>query len=189
MAASNRKVVPAKAGIPGGNRAHHAGVPASAGTTVLALLLTACTSVQLPAGPAPLNPIAFFTGATRGSGTLDPVFGRSVPITVESRGTPIPGGLRLVQRISEGTKAPRTRSWIMRQASPGRFTGILTDAEGPVDIRVEGPRATIGYRTPSGLRIRQQLALQQGGRTLLNRLEAFKFGMRVATLDETIQKH
>jgi hypothetical protein len=154
----------------------------------MVLLLSACTSVQLPAGPAPLDPIAFFTGETRGSGTLEPVFGRSVPITVESRGTPEGSGLRLAQRIREGGKPERTRTWIMRPAGPGRLTGTLTDAEGPVAIQVDGPRASIDYRTPSGLRIRQQLALQPDGRTLLNRLEAFKFGLRVAMLDETIQR-
>lgn len=152
------------------------------------LLLTACTSIQLPAGPAPLDPIAFFTGATRGQGTLKPLVGRSVTITVESRGTREGADLRLVQRITEGTKAPRTRTWIMRPAGPGRFTGSLTDAEGPVAISVEGPRATIRYRTPGGLSIRQQLALQPDGRTILNHLEARRFGIRLAVLEETISR-
>jgi hypothetical protein len=93
-----------------------------------------------------------------------------------------------VQRIREGSRPERTRTWLMRSLGQGRFTGTLTDAAGPVDIRVNGPRATIVYRTPSGLRIRQQLALQPDGRTLLNRLEAFKFGLRVATLDEEIRR-
>jgi hypothetical protein len=148
--------------------------------------LTACTSVQLPAGPVPLDPIAFFTGETRGTGTLRPLVGRSAPISVASQGTPQPGGLRLVQRITEGDKPERTRTWVMQRLGPGRYTGTLTDAEGPVAIEVTGPRATISYRTPSGIRIRQQLALQPGGRTLLNRLEATRFGLRLAVLDEVI---
>jgi hypothetical protein len=154
----------------------------------LPLLLTACTSVELPAGPAPFDPIAFFSGETRGTGTLRPIVGRSAPITVESRGTREGTGLRLVQRITEGAKPPRTRTWIMRPAGPGRFTGTLTDAEGPVAITVEGSRATISYRTPSGIGIRQQLALQADGRTVLNHLEAYKYGVRVATLEETIRR-
>jgi hypothetical protein len=155
---------------------------------LLALTLTACTSVELPAGPAPLDPIAFFTGVTQGEGKLDTLVARPVPITVSSLGFPEHGGLKLIQRIEEGNKPLRVRTWIMKQAEAGRYTGTLTDAAGPVDIVVTGPRATIRYRTPSGLRIRQQLALQPDGRTLLNRLEAFKFGIRVATLDETISK-
>jgi hypothetical protein len=55
-------------------------------------------------------------------------------------------------------------------------------------VEVAGPRATIRYRMKSGLAVAQQLALQPGGRTLLNRLTVTKFGIRVATLDETIRK-
>jgi hypothetical protein len=152
------------------------------------LLLTACTAAELPAGPAPLDPIDFFTGDTSGTGTLNPLIGRSVPITVSSRGVREGDALRLVQLITEGSKPPRTRSWIMRPVGPGRFTGTLTDAEGPVEITVTGPRATIRYRTPSGIGIRQQLALQADGRTIRNHLAAFKFGIRVAVLEETIRK-
>jgi hypothetical protein len=97
-------------------------------------------------------------------------------------------GLRLTQRISEGTKKPRVRTWIMRPAGPGRFTGSLTDAQGPVDITVTGPRAVIRYRIPSGMLIHQQLALQPDGRTILNRLKAYRYGVRLAVLDETIRK-
>jgi hypothetical protein len=156
--------------------------------TLALLTLTACTSVQLPAGPALLDPIAFFAGVTNGEGTLDTLIARPVPVTVSSLGFPEHGGLKLTQRIREGDKPERTRTWTMRRNGPTSYTGTLTDAEGPVAIIVTGPRATIDYRTPSGLRIRQQLALQPDGRTILNRLEAFKFGLRVATLDETIRR-
>jgi hypothetical protein len=183
----NTNVVPAKAGT-SGFPLHCAKVPAFAGTTILALALTACTSVQLPAGPAPLDPIAFFTGGTNGEGSLDTLIARPVRVTVSSLGFPEHGGLKLIQRIEEGDKPLRVRTWTMTRVAPGRYTGTLTDAQGPVSITVTGPRATIRYRTPSGLTIQQQLALQGDGRTLLNRLEAFQFGIRVATLDETIRR-
>ncbi|GAA4012702.1 hypothetical protein GCM10022280_08370 [Sphingomonas swuensis] len=155
----------------------------------LAFVLAACAPPDLPAGTAPLDPVAFFTGESRGEGVLDPIVGKSVPVTVESRGSRTSaGGLSLVQRIAEGSKKPRIRTWVMQPRGPGRFTGTLTDATGPVEIESAGPRATVRYHTPSGLRIEQQLALQPDGRTILNRLEAFKFGVRVAVLNETIRK-
>jgi hypothetical protein len=144
--------------------------------------------VQLPAGAAPLDPIAFFTGVTNGEGSLDTLIARPVPISVSSLGFPEHGGLKLIQRIEEGDKPERVRTWTMKRAGPGRYTGTLTDAAGPVRITVSGPRALVSYVTPSGLRIRQQLALQPDGRTILNRLEAYKFGLRVAVLDETIRR-
>jgi len=153
-----------------------------------ALLLTACTSVQLPAGPAPLDPIAFFTGVTNGEGSLDTLIARPVPVSVSSLGLREHGGLKLIQRIEEGDKPERVRTWTLKPAGPGRYTGTLTDAEGSVEITVTGPRAEIRYTTPGGVRIKQQLALQPDGRTILNHLEAYKFGLRVAVLKEIIRK-
>nr|WP_314446386.1 DUF3833 family protein [uncultured Sphingomonas sp.] len=161
---------------------------ARAPALLLALALTACTSVQLPAGTASLDPIAFFSGVSEGAGSLDTLIAPPVTVTVASLGFPEHGGLKLIQRIREGDKPERVRAWTMRRAGPGRYTGTLTDARGPVTIAVDGPRAEVRYRTPSGLRIQQQLALQPDGRTILNRLEAYKFGIRVAVLDETIRK-
>jgi hypothetical protein len=159
------------------------------GTAVFgAILLTACTSVQLPAGSIALDPLAFFTGESRGNGTLNPVFGRAVPIRVESRGVRQGNTLTLTQRIAEGDKPVRTRTWTIRRLTDGSYFGTLTDADGVVDMDLRGSRTYITYTTPSGLRIKQHLALQPDGRTLLNRLEAFKFGIRVAVLDETIRK-
>ena len=39
-----------------------------------------------------------------------------------------------------------------------------------------------------GLKVDQKLTLQSDGRTLLNRLKVEKFGVRVATVEETIRK-
>ncbi|NJC06880.1 hypothetical protein GGQ97_002673 [Sphingomonas kaistensis] len=154
----------------------------------LALLLGGCAAPELAAGTAPLDPVAFFTGDSRGSGTLDPIVGGKAPVSVESRGIRTGDTLTLTQRISEGDKPQRTRVWTIRTLPAGGYLSTLTDAKGPVSVDVRGPRAYLAYTTPSGLRIKQQLALQPDGRTILNRLEAYKFGIRVAVLNETIRK-
>jgi hypothetical protein len=158
---------------------------------VAALLLAACTSVELPAGPRPFDPIAFFAGPTEGRGRLDILLSGSRTIHVQSLGTRTKeGGLLLVQNIREEGKAARVRRWVMKpdEDGDGVYHGTLTDADGPVTLAVRGARATISYRTPDGVRIDQQLALQADGRTLLNHLGAYKFGLRVATLEETIRR-
>lgn len=76
----------------------------------------------------------------------------------------------------------------MRPGSAGHYSGTLTDAEGPVQFTVAGPRASIRYTMKGGLKVEQQLALQSDGNTILNRLEVHEFGVRVATLSETIRK-
>lgn len=157
---------------------------------VLALALAGCAAdPPLPADPAAtLDPIAFFAGASAGDGTLRIIFDDPQPIRVESRGRRNSDTLVLDQSIREGDKPARQRRWIMQRTAPGRYTGSLTDASGPVAVAVEGPRATISYRMKNGMAVRQQLALQKGGRVILNRLEVRRFGVRLAVLDETIRK-
>jgi hypothetical protein len=156
----------------------------------LLVALGSCSPAALPADPAAtLNPLTFFAGRSSGSGTLDTVIAFPVPLRVRSSGTRAsPDGLKLEQLIAEGTKAPRRRTWIMRRTAPGRFTGTLTEAVGPVAITIAGPRATIRYTMKDGFAVEQSLALQPGGRTLLNDLRVRKFGIEVARVEETIRK-
>jgi hypothetical protein len=146
--------------------------------------------VQLPAtAGAQLDPIVFFAGRSQGNGTFSQIFSRPRALEVQSHGRPDGrGGLTLTQRIVQQGKAPRTRTWLIRPAGPGRYTGTLTEAVGPVTLAVEGARADVRYRMKGGLAVHQQLALQGDGRTILNHLEVRKWGVRVAQVDETIRK-
>ena len=164
-------------------------LPRMAGLALTFAVSGCATSVVLPAGSgAALDPIAFFTGRTQGAGQLDRLFSSPVTVTVDSVGRRQGDTLILDQTIREGEKPPRVRRWTMRRVAPNRYTGTLTDAEGPVQIVVTGPRADIRYRMESGLGVHQQLALQSDGRTVLNRLQVEKFGLGLATLNETIRK-
>lgn len=157
---------------------------------VLALAVSGCgKGGQIPAaGKAALEPLVFFDGQTRGEGRLDTLFSRPVKVTVDSVGRKQGDLLVLDQTIREGDKPPRVRRWTMRPVAPNRYSGTLTDAAGPVTVTVLGPRAEIRYRMKDGLRVDQQLALQSDGRTVLNRLDVLMFGLRIATLHETIRK-
>ena len=156
----------------------------------LAFAMSGCgTAIVLPAAAdARLDPAAFFAGRTYGEAKLEKVGSPPVRVRVDSIGTPNAGGLILVQTIREGDKAPRTRRWAMRPAGPDSYSGTLTDAAGPVSIRLRGPRAYISYTMKNGMTVEQQLALQADRRTLLNHLTVTKFGLKVAELSETIRK-
>lgn len=134
------------------------------------------------------DPIAFFQGSTRGTGQLKLALSRPVPVEVRSEGTLQPdGSLLLEQRISEGTKPPRTRQWRIRRTPAGGYTGTLSDARGPVTGAVEGDRLHLAYKG-KGVRIEQWLVLAPDGRSAQNRLVARKLGVVVAELDETIRR-
>ena len=84
----------------------------------------------------------------------------------------------------------RTRTWVMHPVGPGHFTGMLSDAIGPVDVVATGDSATIRYTMKDGhLKILQQIQLQPDGKTLSNHVDcASKFGLTFAHVDGTIRK-
>ena len=162
------------------------------GTVVGLLALTACTAAAPPEagqpGPA-FDPVAFFTGPTRGDGKLDQILKDVRTVEVDSIGRPErDGSLTLIQRIAMQGDPPRTRVWKLRQVAPGRYAGSLTDANGPVETLAIGRAIRIRYPIRGGLQVEQWLTALPGGRALDNRMTVTKWGMRVATLRERIEK-
>jgi hypothetical protein len=154
----------------------------------LMLILASC-GASAPAAPPPFDPLAFFSGASRGEGTLKVMTKPTVKLRVESVGRPDgKGGITLDQVIKEGSKAARKRRWVLRQTSPTTMTGTITDNPGPVRGRVDGNRLLLNYTMNGGLKAEQVLTLQPGGRWLTNRMTVRKFGLPVARVDEVITK-
>ena len=162
------------------------------GVLVGLLALAACTAAAPPEakqpGPA-FDPVAFFTGPSHGDGKLDQIMKDVRTVTVDSVGTPeANGSLTLTQRIAMQGDSPRTRVWKLKQVAPGRYAGSLTDASGPVETVAIGRAIRIRYPMKGGLMVEQWLTALPGGRAIDNRLTVTKWGMRVATLRERIEK-
>ena len=160
---------------------------------ILAVAITAAVAGCTTDVPAPrhgkADAIAFFTGRTNGLGELDILFQSPVPVRVASVGRPDGrGGLILDQRISEGDKPVRMRRWRLRPAGPDRLIGSLTDADGPVSVTVRGGRIHIEYEMKNGMDVDQWLTLRGDGRTIDNRMSVRRFGITLATVEETIAK-
>ena len=154
----------------------------------ISLLLAGCHAAA-PAAPPRFDPLAFFTGASRGEGTLKVMTKPSVTIRVESEGRPDgKGGIILDQTIREGTKPARQRRWVLRPTSPTTMTGSITDNPGPVRGRMDGNRLLLNYTMKGGMKAEQVLTLQPGGRSLINRMTVRKFGIPVAHVREVITK-
>ena len=154
----------------------------------LSILLTGYGAAA-PAAPPTFDPLAFFTGASRGEGTLKVMTKPSVPVRVESQGRPDgKGGIILDQTVREGNKPARQRRWVLRPTSPTTMTGSITDNPGPVRGRMDGNRLRLNYTMKGGLKAEQVLTLQPGGRSLVNRMTVRKFGIPVAHVKEVITK-
>ena len=159
---------------------------------VLALALAACGAAAPPEaaeqGEA-FDPVAFFTGRSHGDGMLDQIMKSKRRVTVDSVGKlEADGALTLTQRIAMAGDAPRTRTWRLKQTAPGRYAGSLTDATGTVETVAIGRAIRIRYPMKGGLNVEQWLVALPGGRALDNRLTVTKWGMRVASLHERIEK-
>lgn len=157
------------------------------------LLLCACVAMPRIDPPSPAAPAFevsdFFTGRTEGEGVLNVMMSGSRAVRVSSVGRREPAGwVVLDQEIREEGKPARTRSWRLREVGPGRYTGTLSDADGPVTGLVTGNRLRLSFRMRGGMDVDQWLTLAPGGRWARNVLRVSKFGMTVATLDETIRK-
>ncbi len=146
-------------------------------------------SLLRAAGPAAFDPVAFFTGRTEGSGTLDEVMASPRAVRVSSIGTLRAGGLFVMDQTVDIAGDPtKRRQWQLRQAVPGRFTGTISDARGAVTALVAGNTMRIDYTMTNGMKVQQVLTCSADGRTVSNAMKIRKFGIRVATLAETIRK-
>ena len=152
-------------------------------------LLMMCAASAASAERPKLDMLAFFAGKTHADNVIKIVLKKPVPLVVDSiGGKGDRGDFVLIDTVREGDKPVRQRKWIMRQVAPNRYTGTLTDAVGPVDVQIDGDTASIRYVMKGGLKIEQQLKLQPDGKTLTNRVEAKKLGMKFARVEGIVRK-
>lgn len=161
----------------------------------LAVPLGGCASTPkgfepVPVAQAPVfDAFVFFEGRSAGRGELSKMFSDRVPVRVSSEGViGADGALTLTQRIEEGEKEPRTRTWVIRRAGEGRYEGTLTDASGPVSGFSQGNRLTLTYPIEGGFRVSQTLTLSPDGQSAYNKLKVTFMGLKVAALAEEIRK-
>lgn len=142
-----------------------------------------------PPAPKGFDPVAFFTGPTQGRGTLKEMLGKEKRTATQSVGrVDKDGWLVLDQKVAVEGDPVRQRRWRLKQVSPGRYRGTLSDAKGAVEAEVTGQSARIRYVMKGGIKVEQLLTPLPGGRALANRATFRKFGMKVATLTERIEK-
>jgi hypothetical protein len=158
-------------------------------------------STVLLSGPSPVqaqvatpartfDPVAFFSGRTEGIGTLDEVMASPKATHVTGTGSLQAGGLFVIdQTVKIAGEPVQTRQWQLRQTAPGKFSGTLSDAKGPVTGVVTGHRMKIGYTMKKGgMKVEQVLTLAADGKSLSNSMKVRKLGILVATMIETIRK-
>ncbi|HYC94115.1 MAG TPA: DUF3833 family protein [Sphingomicrobium sp.] len=158
-----------------------------AGAAAIAAALAASSA---PAqSPKPFDPVAFFTGATLGRGELRELLGKPKKTSTQSVGrVDKDGWLVLDQKVAVEGDPVRQRRWRLKQIAPGKYSGTLSDAKGPVKAEVRGQTVRIRYVMKGNIKVEQELTAAPGGRAVINRGTFRKFGMKVAIMKERIDK-
>ena len=164
--------------------------PALNALAAAAALATLALPAALPAQPAArtFDPVAFFEGQTTGEGQLRKIMSAAKATRVTGRGRIEGGVLVLDQSVAIAGEPRRERQWRLHAVAPGRWAGTLSDARGPVTASAAGAVLTIAYTSNDGMGITQSVTLARDGQSARNLMKVRKFGITVATLDETITR-
>ena len=165
--------------------------------TLVAVLLAATAGclADFPSQPAraaepTFDPTSFFSGRTRGEGTLDLRAGADRSLRVQGIGRPeADGSFRLDQTITFDDGSVETRTWRMRRIRAGHFSATLSDAKGEVSAESSGNLFHLRYllRQPA-VYMEQWLYLQPDGRSAENLAQVTVLGVPWARLTETITR-
>ncbi|MEP6905840.1 MAG: DUF3833 family protein [Gemmatimonadales bacterium] len=157
-------------------------------TVILLICLTLSSSDIIPAQVPAFRPEIFFSGVTRGEGTLKVRGKPPKRFSVESRGRMESGDVfRLDQSVTFADGAVESRTWQIRRLTPNRYSANLSDAAGSVSAETSGNLFHLRYllRRPA-IYMEQWLYLQPDGRTVLNIGKVKIFGLVLAQISETI---
>jgi hypothetical protein len=154
-----------------------------------AALACAPTYAALAAPAASVSPLTFFEGRTLTEGTTKIVTRKPYATRSIGVGKIEPdGALLLVQQVEEDGKPPRERRWRFRQVAPGRFSGTMSDAVGPVTVAKVGERFRFSFKVKGGMQVEQWLAPLPDGKTARSTLTVRKLGIAVATGQAMIRR-
>ncbi|WP_377923480.1 DUF3833 family protein [Alteraurantiacibacter lauratis] len=163
----------------------HAGaVPA-----LVLVLLSGSSTLQAQAPAARFDPAAFFTGRTTSEGRLTQIFASDKATRVSTFGTrQADGSMVLDQTVKIGDQPERPRTWRLRETSPGRFTGTISDAANDLSGTLSGNTLTLTYTMDNNLNVHQVITAHPGGQSAQNVMRIRRFGITVARLTETIRR-
>lgn len=155
---------------------------------VLASLVCAA-SLACPASAGIKNPLHFFEGRTESIGTVKLAMKKPFRSRAIGRGVIKPdGSLDLIQRVEDEGAPPRERHWRVRQVAPGKFTGTMNEAKGPVTIEEVNGRYRFHFRMAGSVSIEQWLIPASDFRSGTSKVTIRKYGIRVGSSEAVIRK-
>lgn len=134
------------------------------------------------------NPLQFFEGRTESVGSVKVLFKNPTRTHSVGLGKIGPDGtLSLVQQVNDEGKPPYERRWHIRQSGPGRFTGTMSEATGPILIQQVGGSYRFRFKV-RGLAVEQWLEPLPDGKSVRSTTSVRRLGIKVAAGQGIIRK-
>lgn len=154
-----------------------------------AFVVVAAVSPSLWAAEQKNNAMSFFEGRTESLATIKLVMKKPYKSRSIGRGEiKADGSLVLVQRVEDEGKPVHERRWHIRETSPGRFTGTMSEAKGPVTVDEVGGRYRFRFKMKGNVSVEQWIAPLPGGKTASTKVTIRKMGITVGQSEGTIRR-
>ncbi len=134
------------------------------------------------------DPLRFFEGRTEMLSTVKLITKKTYRSRTVGRGSiQDDGSLHLVQRVHDDGRPAYDRRWRIREVSPGRFTGTMSEAKGPIAVEEIRGRYRFRFKMKGGVSIEQWLT-PLGTTSAASKATIRKLGIVVGHSDGTIRK-
>jgi hypothetical protein len=135
------------------------------------------------------DPLRFFQGKTESVGTVKIAMKKPFRSRAIGKGEiTADGTLILDQRIEDQGQPPKDRRWKMHKVGPGKYTGTMTEAKGPVTVEEIGDKYRFRFRMEGNVTIEQWLIPSKDWRSAASKITIRKFGVLVGRSDSVIRK-
>ena len=154
------------------------------------IVIAACAlTTTSPAAAASDDPIRFFEGRTESLGTVKITMKKPFRSRAVGKGEILSDGtLNLVQRVEDEGQKPRERRWRIRRVGPGRYSGTMTEAKGPVVVEKVGGRYRFSFRMSGNVAVEQWLDPAPDWKSAASKVTIRKYGIVVGRSDAVIRK-
>ena len=154
-----------------------------------AILLSLSLVTPCFAASSQSDPLRFFEGKTESVGTIKIAMKKPFRTKATGVGQIGPDGtLTLVQRIEDEGQLPKERRWKMRKVGPGKYSGTMNEAKGPVTVDEVNGKYRFLFRMEGSVSIEQWLNPTPDGRSATSTVTIRKYGVTVGHSDAIVRK-
>ena len=135
------------------------------------------------------QPLRFFEGRTEMVSTVKVIMKKPYRSRTLGDGRILDdGSLTLLQHVYDEGQPPKQQKWTVHQVGPGRYSGTMTEAVGPVAVDEVNGRYRFKFKIKGNLAVEQWLTPAPDGNSARSKLTVRKFGMKVASAAGTVRK-